>query len=209
MNNARNRFWTAAIATFAIWLAALFLGGEDAATDEGLRAALYEPRGTALSGFAGTVTWLGDGIVLSAIAVAAATYLFFTRRIRAALLLITVFTGRLLVELQKLVVGRDRPGVDDHLEAVSSMSFPSAHAANAMITYLAIALLVPVGQRNRSISVAVALILAALVGWSRVARGVHWPSDVAGGWAFGLLWVAICMRLASARGEGEASGGAR
>jgi undecaprenyl-diphosphatase len=209
MNNARTRFWTAAIATSAIWLAALFLGGEDAAADEGFRAALYAARGTALSGLAGIVTWLGDGIVLGAIAIAAALYLFFTRRIRAALLLITVFTGRLLVELQKLIASRDRPGVDEHLEAVSSMSFPSAHAANSMITFLAIALLVPVGQRNRSLSIALALILALLVGWSRVALGVHWPSDVIGGWAFGLLWVAVCVRLASARGEAEPSPTAR
>jgi undecaprenyl-diphosphatase len=197
------------IATSAIWLAALFLGGEDAAADEGFRAALYAPRGTALSGFAGAITWFGDGIVLSGIALAAALYLFFTRRLRAALLLITVFTGRLLIELQKLVVSRNRPGVDEQLEAVTSLSFPSAHAANSMITFLTIALLVPIAQRNRSLSIAFALVLTLLVGWSRVARGVHWPSDVVGGWAFGLLWVAICIRLASARGEGEASPGAR
>ena len=208
MNNARNRFWSAVIATSAIWVAALLLGGADAPTDEGFRAALYTPRGP-LTGFASMVTWLGNGVVLGAIAVVAAVYLFFTRRIRAALLLITVFTGRLLVELQKLVISRDRPGVAEHLEAVSSMSFPSAHAGNSMITYLAIALLVPVGQRHRSLSIGLALILALLVGWSRVALGVHWPSDVIGGWAFGLLWVAVCVRLASARGEAEPSPAAR
>jgi undecaprenyl-diphosphatase len=209
MQNARNRFWTATIATLAIWLAALFLGGADATADEGVRSALYAPRETALSNFAGMLSWLGNGVVLGAIAVAAAIYLFFTRRIRAALLLITVFTGRLLVELQKLLVGRDRPGVDEHLEAVTSMSFPSGHAANSMITFLTIALLVPIGQRNRAFSIGVALILSLLVGWSRIARGVHWPSDVVGGWAFGLLWVAVCIRLASARREAEPSTAAR
>jgi undecaprenyl-diphosphatase len=209
MSDARTRFWTAAIATMGIWAAALLLGGADAGADEGVRSALYASRGSALSATASLVTWLGDGIVLGAIAVIAAVYLFFTRRIRAALLLITVFTGRLLVELQKMIVGRDRPGVGDHLEAVTSLSFPSAHAANSMITYLAIALLVPVGQRNRSLSIAAALVLSLLVGWSRVALGVHWPSDVIGGWAFGLLWVAICVRLASARGDAEASTTAR
>jgi undecaprenyl-diphosphatase len=209
MQNARNRFWTATIATLAIWLAALFLGGADAGADEGVRSALYAPRGTDLSSFAGMITRLGDGVVLGVITVVGAIYLFFTRRIRAALLLITVFAGRLLVELQKMLVGRDRPGVGEHLEAVTSMSFPSSHAANSMITFLAIALLVPVGQRNRSLSIAAALVLALLVGWSRVALGVHWPSDVIGGWAFGLLWVAICIRLASARGDAEASSGAR
>jgi undecaprenyl-diphosphatase len=209
MRNARNRFWTATIATLGVWLAALFLGGADAGADETFRGALYAPRGTSLSSAAGLITRLGDGVVLGVITVAAAIYLFFTRRIRAALLLITVFAGRLLVELQKMLVGRDRPGVGEHLEAVTSMSFPSSHAANSMITFLAIALLVPVGQRNRSLSIALALVLALLVGWSRVALGVHWPSDVIGGWAFGLLWVGICIRLASARGEAEPSAIAR
>jgi undecaprenyl-diphosphatase len=209
MNNARTRFWTAAIATLAIWSAALLLGGADAPADEGMRAALYAPGGTGSSPAAGMITLLGDGIVLTAIALIAALYLFFTRRIRAALLLITVFTGRLLVELQKLIVGRDRPGVDEHLEAMTSMSFPSAHTANSMITFLAIAILVPVGQRNRAVSIGIALVLSLLVGWSRVALGVHWPSDVIGGWAFGLLWVAVCIRLASARREGETGASVR
>src|SRR3546814_9946479 len=139
----------------------------------------------------------------------AAVYLAFTRRSRAALLLFTVFGGRLLVELMKVIVDRDRPGVDQHLEAVHSVSFPSGHAANAMITYVAIALLVPVRQRNRAIAVGLGFAAALQVGWSRVALGVHWPSDVIGGWAFGLLWVMVCMRLASARPDAEASTGAR
>jgi undecaprenyl-diphosphatase len=39
--------------------------------------------------------------------------------------------------------------------------------------------------------VALAILLALLIGTSRVMLGVHWPSDVIGGWAFGLLWVMV------------------
>jgi undecaprenyl-diphosphatase len=74
-----------------------------------------------------------------------------------------------------------------------------------MITYVAIALLVPVAQRNRAIAVVLAISLSIVIGLSRVVIGVHWPSDVIGGWAFGLLWVVIFMRLASARPEPEAA----
>jgi undecaprenyl-diphosphatase len=154
---------------------------------------------------AGLLTWLGSAEVLIGLALLSTLYLAFTRRRRAALLLLIVFVGRLLVELQKLIIDRARPGVDEHLEFVSSTSFPSGHAANAMITYIAIGFLVPVRQRNRAIMVGLGLALALQAGWSRVALGVHWPTDVLGGWAFGLFWIALCMRLASARPEAEAS----
>ena len=209
MNNARPRFWTALLLAGAVWVLSLVNGGAGSGWDEGLRRSLYAADNPALGRNAALLTWLGNGMLLSALTIAAAVFLSFHRRIRAGLLLITVFGGRLLVEIQKMVVNRDRPGVDEHLEAVVSMSFPSGHAANAMITFVAIALLVPVKQRNRAISVGLGLALALQAGWSRVALGVHWPSDVLGGWAFGLLWVALCMRLASARPDAEPSDPAR
>jgi undecaprenyl-diphosphatase len=201
MLNARTRFWSMILLAAGVWLASLLFGGADTGLDEGIRRSIYA-NGTSLRP-ANLFAWLGNGLVLTAITIVAAFYLFFWRRIRAALLLIMVFGGRLLVELQKVVVNRDRPGLDEHLEAVYSMSFPSAHAANAMITFLALALLLPFGQRNRVISIGLALVLAGLVGWSRIALGVHWPTDVLGGWAFGILWIAICLRLASTRPEAE------
>ena len=41
-----------------------------------------------------------------------------------------------------------------------------------------------------------AILLSLLIGTSRVMLGVHWPSDVVGGWAFGMLWVLVTLRLA-------------
>jgi undecaprenyl-diphosphatase len=72
-----------------------------------------------------------------------------------------------------------------------------------MITFLAVGLLVPVIQRRRALAVAVALILAVLIGLSRIVLGVHWPSDVLGGWAFAIFWVALSIHLASTRPEAE------
>ncbi len=209
MANARTRFWTTTILASVVWLLSLLHGGAGSGWDEELRRSLYAGGNPVLSRNAALLTLLGDGVILSVLTVAAAFYLYFRRKIRAGLLLLIVFGGRLLVELQKIVFNRDRPGADEHLEAVYSMSFPSGHSANAMITYMAIALLVPVKQRNRPIAVGLGLALALQAGWSRVALGVHWPSDVLGGWVFGLLWLGVCMRLASARGEGEPSAAAR
>jgi undecaprenyl-diphosphatase len=52
------------------------------------------------------------------------------------------------------------------------------------------------GTRWRGLAVTGALLIAFLVGLSRVMLGVHWPSDVIGGWAFGALWVLVTLRLA-------------
>lgn len=187
-----------------LWITMLVLGGAGWDFDQRLYAALYAGEDGLLGRNALLLTWIGSWKVTVPLALAAALLLVFTRRMRAALLLVMVFGGRFLVELQKLVIDRDRPGLSPHLEAVHSMSFPSGHAANALITFCGIALLLPVRQRFRAIAVGIGLAIALQVGWSRVALGVHWPSDVIGGWAFGLLWIALCMRLASDRPDADA-----
>ena len=79
---------------------------------------------------------------------------------------------------------------------VKTSSFPSGHAANSMIFYLALALVLTAGTRWHRPAAVAALLLSLLIGTSRVMLGVHWPSDVVGGWAFGLLWVLLTLRLA-------------
>lgn len=205
MTKSRFGFWTAVALLFLTWLAALVLGGRDWPSDLALYRWLYVRADSPLARDAIAFTEIGWGVVLVILTLAAAAYLVVRRKRRAALLLIMVFTGRFLIELQKVIIDRPRPGVSPHLVAVNSYSFPSSHAANSMITFLAIALLLPVRQRNRAIAVGIGLAFALQVGLSRVMLGVHWPSDVIGGWAFGLLWVMICMRLASVRPDAEAS----
>jgi undecaprenyl-diphosphatase len=195
-----------ALALFAGMMAT---GGPGTAFDERYHRLLYAGNNPMLVRNAQLLTEVGAWYVLIPATVLAGIVLFIRRRMRVALLLVMVFGGRLLVELAKILTDRQRPGISPHLEAVHSMSFPSGHTANATITWLAIALLIPVPHRLRPILVGVGLAVALQVGWSRVALGVHWPSDVIGGWGFGLAWVILCMRLASARPDAEPSGRAR
>jgi undecaprenyl-diphosphatase len=64
-----------------------------------------------------------------------------------------------------------------------------------MIFYLTLALALTAGTRWHRVAAGAAILLSLLIGASRVMLGVHWPSDVIGGWAFGLLWVFLTLRL--------------
>ena len=146
-------------------------------------------------------TLLGNWPTVVGVSVAAAAWLVATGHRRAALLLLGItLIGRLLVEGIKLGVHRARPDAVDHLVAVYSLSFPSGHSANSMIVYLGIALLAfDNPQHRRPAAIAAALLLTFLIGLSRPMLGVHWPSDVIAGWAFGAVLAAGDARSAVAR----------
>lgn len=121
------------------------------------------------------------------IVVAATLTLKGHKRRAAALLLVTV-GGRLIVELLKWATDRPRPQLFDYPMIVHSQSFPSGHASNSMIVYLAAALIAaPLLTRGRWPATA-AIVLAIAIGFTRPMLGVHWPSDVLAGWALGLAW---------------------
>lgn len=102
-----------------------------------------------------------------------------------------------------IAVARPRPPGGDWLYPATGFAFPSGHTTNTTIT---LGILVLLCQRRRRAGRAtraavvgawvVAVVGAAAVGWSRVYLGVHWPTDVAAGWAFGTAWVAATAVLA-------------
>lgn len=100
-------------------------------------------------------------------------------------------TGHSIV---KEAFARARPALATRLDSVDTYSYPSGHAAGAAVILLLGTLLL--GTR-KAISAGVLLTLA--IGLSRIALGVHWPSDVVGGWMFGggtaLIGYAIARRV--------------
>ncbi|MCP4678841.1 MAG: phosphatase PAP2 family protein [Deltaproteobacteria bacterium] len=144
------------------------------------------------------ITWLGDGIVLS---LGILLPLYFFRRVQfrrhALAMVLAVAMGGLVVNLMKIAVNRPRPpehfaqlGVDIHIPGSEprDRSFPSGHTQTAFGAATYLSCLFPMG--------APAFIsLAALVGLSRIAIGVHFPADVLVGAFFGALFSIIGFYL--------------
>ena len=177
-----------------IWLAMLLLGRGP--LDMQLERALYAGGHPILVVIARIFTFLGEPTVLVGGGFLVAGWLWHRGKGRfAAGLLLVILIGRGLAEVQKYWVARARPTLEPHLVVVKTSSFPSGHAASSMIFYLTLALaLAPRGQRR--MWALGAMLLSFLVGASRVMLGVHWPSDVVGGWSFGLLWVLVTLQPA-------------
>ena len=179
----------------------MLLGGTGS-LDHQLLHALYSADTLSVRGLVILVTNLGQWGVLVTLTLIGAGWLLFRRKARSALfLLVITLAGRVLVDFQKLVIGRHRPEDQVHLVTVRDLSFPSGHAANTMIVFLSLALLV--APRYRYLAVPIALFATAAVGITRPMLGVHWPSDVVGGWAFGAAWVLLMLGLAERQGQAE------
>jgi membrane-associated phospholipid phosphatase len=192
---AEARFIGAIAILAAIWLAMLLWGGGP--LDRQIYELLYAGRSPALVAIARALTALGEPTVLIAAGLACALWLWYAGHHRLPFVLIAItLVGRGLSEVQKYWIARVRPDLETHLVVVKTSSFPSGHATSSMIFYLTVALALTAGTRWHRLAAAGAVLLSLLVGVSRVMLGVHWPSDVIGGWAFGMLWVLLTLRLA-------------
>nr|WP_307871031.1 phosphatase PAP2 family protein [Micromonospora sp. C51] len=111
----------------------------------------------------------------------------------------TMVLGGLLGPLLKLLVGRQRPDLPDPVAQAPGLAFPSGHALNAMLAagVLLVVFLPRTGPRSatRAAVWLGALTIAVVTGFSRVALGVHWSSDVLAGW---LLGAAVVVATATA-----------
>jgi membrane-associated phospholipid phosphatase len=159
----------------------------DAPLDHRIFDALRVGSDDALALPAAGLSSIGGIAFMGPLALVAIAWLTLRQRQREALwLFLTIGSGRIMIGLLKYLLERARPPGEDRLAMVTSFSFPSSHSAGSMMTCLALAMLFTL--RGRSL-IAPAMALAIIVGWSRIALGVHWPGDVLAGLGFGMLWV--------------------
>lgn len=135
---------------------------------------------------------LGSTTVLTFFTVATAGYLLLvSARTRALVVVMASLSGALLVSLLKPAFGRLRPDVALADYTAYGLSFPSGHASMSAAVFLTLGVISASTRsrlRERLYILAMAATAAVLVGLSRVALGVHWASDVLGGWALGTAW---------------------
>lgn len=145
-------------------------------------------------------TALGGGGILTLLTLIVTTYLMLQRKFESMALVAAAITGGVLLSLLlKQGFDRPRPDLVPHGAYVTMASFPSGHSMLSAVTYLTLgALLARIHPRRRfkAFFLLVAGLLTLLVGISRIYLGVHWPTDVLGGWAVGAAWALFCWLAA-------------
>jgi undecaprenyl-diphosphatase len=116
------------------------------------------------------------------------------RTYAAAFLVVSAAGGSLVNSSIKQAVERSRPPWNGLWLSEGSFSFPSGHSQAGMTVWVALAMvaLVVLTGRLRWVVAAPLLVLGVSIGVSRTVVGVHWPTDVLGGWAMGGAWMLAC-----------------
>jgi undecaprenyl-diphosphatase len=124
--------------------------------------------------------------------------LFLSLRREAVLFAMTIAGGWIANSALKGLVGRERPQIVPHLMEAGGESFPSGHSFNAAVVYIAMALAFASLSARHSVRytlIGAAMVISAMIAWSRVLLGVHFPSDVTAGWLGGAGWAFLAAAL--------------
>jgi undecaprenyl-diphosphatase len=116
----------------------------------------------------------------------------------ALLLIVSVIGGTLLSTFLKMGYNRPRPDLTAMSEQFTA-SFPSGHAMLSAVTFLTIGAVLARLAPSRGLkifSIAGAVFLTLIVGFSRLYMGVHYPSDILAGWCLGAAWAVLCSAIA-------------
>lgn len=145
---------------------------------------------TALGGAAATILLVGLTV----------GYLLVNRRhVVALFIFVSVGGGFLLSLVLKNFFTRSRPEIVPHLMAEVSSSFPSGHSMSSAVVYMTLGMLLArtaASWPQKIYLICAALLLTGLIGVSRVAMGVHYPTDVLAGWLAGMAWALLCWTVA-------------
>lgn len=199
------------ILAFAL-LASEMLEGDTHAFDMGLLQAAQALRAAhpLMSEVMRDFSGLGSTAVMTLLTTITVVYLgLVSTRTSAGLVATSVISGSICVSAFKAAFGRARPDTAYAELIATGLSFPSGHATMSALVFLTLGTLVASTRTlwvERIYIVGAAALLTVLVGISRIALGVHWATDVLGGWAFGSAWAIawlLLVRLIDQRRRGD------
>ncbi|MFJ7207138.1 phosphatase PAP2 family protein [Streptomyces sp. NPDC098789] len=208
---ARRAGWLALVAASLLALLALWVVRAPdhlLPADAGLHRWSVTHRPASAATLARVLTDTGTGFVPYVLLLVAGWYAGRTTRRgarTAAALLLCLGAGQVVRYAVMALVARPRPAVGDWAAHASGWSFPSGHTSTAAMTAgLLVAALFLRGSRVPRTAVVLIGLWGAGVGLSRVYLGVHWFTDVLGGWLFATAWLALLAHLYLRRTGGTA-----
>lgn len=156
------------------------------------------------------VTQLGGTPMLIWLLVVGVGWLLLRRQPRLAVYVAVTSVGAMvLTTVVKALIGRLRPVVDAPVYSAPGMSFPSGHALGSMVSYGVVLLVFGplAGRVARRVFEAVVAAIVVVVGFSRIALGAHYLTDVVAGWLLGALWLVLtALAFHRWRQEGQTRG---
>jgi undecaprenyl-diphosphatase len=181
-----------------VWLAASVTHGETALFDENVRQAVHSISSPWITRLFLAITFLGSQALVIGISACAAIVMFRKRRLDRALLVVATMAGaELWLELLKTHFHRQRPEPFFGVHLPESYSFPSGHALLSFCCYGLLCALAIEQLRGAArwlvLTCGAALVLA--IGVSRVYLGVHYPTDVIGGYLTAIVWMATVAAI--------------
>lgn len=167
-----------------------------------INALVHGTRGM-LDGFFVTITTLGDLLPMTALCLIVCAILVIARKWDSLAFFATnVLLAVVCVQALKFIFAVPRPGAETLVPIPGSFSFPSAHSFCSLIVLGMIGLLIFRALNRKGVPYNVAIvpgiilvIFAILIGISRIYVGVHWPSDVLGGWLLAGMWLPFASAL--------------
>jgi membrane protein DedA with SNARE-associated domain/membrane-associated phospholipid phosphatase len=162
-----------------------------------LAHALHGYSSAAVLTIANTVTLAGSPGVILPLALVVGAILIQKRQWVFLVGWLTALAGGAALDAAlKMLFRRPRPVWEDPWALAHGWSFPSGHAMGSLVTYGMIAYLAVATQKQWSVRVPVIgamTLLIVLIGLTRLYLGVHYFSDVVGGYAAGAVWLASCI----------------
>jgi membrane-associated phospholipid phosphatase len=142
------------------------------------------------------VSWLGAPVLTGVVVIAVLTFAARRDWLRAGAIALTAGGGVALNDALKMLFHRGRPETASEFITRPSWSFPSGHAMDSLIGFGFLALLLlerTTDRRARTAIVAATVVLVGAIGFSRLYLGVHYLSDVVGGFVAGAIWLMVCI----------------